>query len=123
MPKRSRGRPIIETLTPPQQRLLNVIETYIAREGLSPTLRELAEELGQGVGNVYKLVQRLERNGYIGRSAGKSRSLTVLRSVTEPPPIGLVTIPILGTVAAGAPMFAPQNVLGELLVEASTVRS
>lgn len=123
MPKRSRGRPMIETLTPPQQRLLGAIEAYISREGLSPTLRELADELGHGVANVYKLVQRLERNGYIGRSAGKSRSLTVLRSATESPPIGLVAIPILGTVAAGAPMFAPQNVLGELLIDASTVRA
>ena len=123
MAKRGRGRPIVETLTAPQQRLLNAIEAHIAREGMSPTLRELAEQLDQGVASIYKLIQRLERNGYVGRMAGKSRSLTVLRCSGESQLIGLVSIPILGTVAAGLPMFSPENMLGELLVDAATVRS
>jgi repressor LexA len=123
MAKRGRGRPIVETLTAPQQRVLDAIEAHINREGMSPTLRELADELGQGVASIYKLVQRLERNGYVGRSAGKSRSLTVLRSAGESQLVGLVSIPLLGMVAAGVPIFAPENRLGELLVDAATVRS
>ena len=123
MAKRGRGRPIIETLTPSQERLLVAIQEHIDREGLSPTLRELAEQLEQGVASIYKLVQRLERNGFIGRTAGKSRSLVILRSANEPQLAGLVSIPLIGTVAAGAPMFAPENQLGELLVDAATVRS
>ena len=123
MAKRGRGRPIIETLTPSQERLLVAIQEHIDREGLSPTLRELAEQLDQGVASIYKLVQRLERNGFIGRTAGKSRSLVVLRTANEPQLAGLVSIPLIGTVAAGAPMFAPENQLGELLVDAAMVRS
>jgi len=123
MAKRGRGRPIIETLTPSQERLLVAIQEHIDREGLSPTLRELAEQLDQGVASIYKLIQRLERNGFVGRTAGKSRSLVVLRSANEPQLAGLVSIPLIGTVAAGAPMFAPENQLGELLVDAATVRS
>lgn len=121
--KKGPGRPIIETVTPPQQRLLDAITAHLAREGMPPTLRELADELGQGVASVYKLVQRLERNGYVGRTAGKSRSLTILQGGGQAPLVGLVSIPLLGTVAAGLPMFAPENVLGELLVDAATVRS
>ena len=123
MAKRGRGRPIIETLTPSQERLLVAIQEHIDWEGLSPTLRELAEQLDQGVASIYKLIQRLERNGFVGRTAGKSRSLVVLRSANEPQLAGLVSIPLIGTVAAGAPMFAPENQLGELLVDAATVRS
>ncbi len=123
MAKRGRGRPIIETLTEPQERLLNEIEQHIRREGISPTMREMAEQMGQGVASVFKLLQRLERNGYIGRMPGKSRSLTVLRSAGDAPLVGLVSIPLLGTVAAGTPLFAPENMLGELLVDAVTVRS
>ena len=123
MPKRGRGRPIIETLTASQQRLLEAIEGHIAQAGMSPTLRELADQLGLGVASVFKSVQRLERNGYVRRMAGKSRSLTVLRSGREAPLIGLVAIPWLGTVAAGIPIFAPENLLGELLVDAATVRT
>jgi repressor LexA len=123
MPKRARGRPIVQTLTAPQERLLNAIEAHIVRHGMSPTLREMADELGQGVASVFKLVQRLERNGYIGRSAGKSRSLTVLRSANETPVVGLVSIPLVGMVAAGHPLLAQENVLGELLVDAATIRT
>ena len=123
MPKRGRGRPIIETLTPSQQRLLVAIESRIEREGKPPTLRELAEELDQGVASIYKLVLRLERNGFVGRTAGKSRGLTVLRSASDASKPELVAIPLLGTVAAGLPIFAPENMLGEQMVDAATVRS
>lgn len=123
MAKRGRGRPIIETLTEPQKRLLLAIEAYIARHGMSPTMRELAEELEHGVASVFKQVERLERNGYVSRVAGKSRSLTVIRSANDESLIGLVTIPLVGTVVAGHPLMAQENLLGELLVDASTVRS
>jgi repressor LexA len=64
----------------------------------------------------------MERNGYLGRTPGKSRSLTVLRRGNDAPVVGLISIPLLGTVAAGVPMFAPENVLGELLIDAATIR-
>ena len=123
MPKRGRGRPIIESITASQQRLLIAIESHIEHEGKSPTLRELAVRLEQGVASIYKLIQRLERNGYLSRTVGKSRGLVVLRSSTEPTTAGMVSIPLLGTVAAGLPIFAPENHLGELMVDAATVRS
>ena len=113
----------MQTLTASQERLLNAIEAYIARHGMSPTLREMADELRQGVASVFKLVQRLERNGYISRSPGKSRSLNVLRSAGDTPVVGLVSIPLVGMVAAGHPLLAQENVLGELLVDAATVRT
>lgn len=121
MTKRAPGRPIVETLTPSQARVLDELEGILAH-GLTPTLRELADRLGQGVSSVFKLVQRLERNGYIGRVAGKSRSLTVLRSSRDSSPAQLVPIPLLGTIAAGMPILTPENILGELLIDAASVR-
>ena len=123
MPKRARGRPIIQTLTEPQKRLLQALEAYAAQHGMSPTMRELADEVGHGVANVFKQVQRLERNGFISRVAGKSRSLMVLRPSTEEALVGLVAIPLIGTVVAGHPLLAQENVLGELLVDAATIRT
>ena len=114
---------MIETLTAAQKRLLEAIETFMAQNGMSPTMREMAEELEQGVANVFKLVQRLERNGYVSRVAGKARSLTVIRSAGEESVVDLVSIPLVGTVVAGHPLLAQENVLGELLVDSSTVRS
>ncbi|WP_010581955.1 transcriptional repressor LexA [Schlesneria paludicola] len=123
MAKRSRGRPIVETLTPSQKRVLQALEEHIASNGMTPTFRELAEQLGQGAASISKAITRLERNGYVGRTAGKSRSLTVLRSASDSEPASLVPIPLLGSVPAGTPLFTPENQLGELLVESATIRS
>jgi len=93
-------------------------------------MRELADELGQGVANVFKQIQRLERNGYISRSPGKSRSIKVLRysdegqgDEQEEQVVGVVAVPLVGTVVAGHPLWSPENILGELLVEQTVVRS
>lgn len=122
MAKRGRGRPIVETLTPSQKRVLEALEEHIARTGMTPTFRELADKLGQGAPSITKAITRLERNGYVGRTAGKSRSLTILRSANDSGPVSLVPIPLLGSVSAGTPLFAPENQLGELLVESATIR-
>jgi len=97
---------------------------------MSPSMRELADELGQGVANVFKQIQRLERNGYISRSPGKSRSIKVLRysdegqgDEQEEQVVGVVAVPLVGTVVAGHPLWSPENILGELLVEQTVVRS
>lgn len=122
MPRRGRGRPKIEVLTEPQKRLLQALERFIACHGISPTMRELAAEVGHGVAGVFKQIQRLERNGYVSRTAGKSRSLKVIRSANEEAVQGLVAIPLVGTVVAGHPLFAQENVLGDLLVDAKSIR-
>lgn len=122
MPRRGRGRPMLQGLTEPQKRLLQALESYIARNGISPTMRELAAEVGHGVAGVFKQIQRLERNGYVSRTAGKSRSLKVIRSANEEAVQGLVAIPLIGTVVAGQPLFAQENRLGDLLVDAKSIR-
>lgn len=85
-------------------------------------MRELAAEVGHGVAGVFKQIQRLERNGYVSRIAGKSRSLKVIRSANEEVVQGLVAIPLVGSVVAGYPLFAQENVLGDLLVDAKSIR-
>lgn len=113
---------MLQGLTEPQKRLLQALESYIARNGISPTMRELAAEVGHGVAGVFKQIQRLERNGYVSRTAGKSRSLKVIRSANEEAVQGLVAIPLIGTVVAGQPLFAQENRLGDLLVDAKSIR-
>lgn len=122
MPRRGRGRPMLQGLTEPQKRLLQALESYIARNGISPTMRELAAEVGHGVAGVFKQIQRLERNGYVSRTAGKSRSLKVVRSANDAAVPGLVAVPLVGTVVAGHPLFAQENVLGDVLVDAKSIR-
>src|SRR5579859_1062750 len=123
MVERRRGRPRSEILSPPQRRVMDAIAIHVAEQGIAPTLRELADQLELAVGTVQRLIGRLERNGYVARTEGKSRSLTLLRSPDSSPLVSLVGVPILGVVVAGNPLFAPQNQLGELQVDRSSIQS
>ena len=123
MPKR--GRPQLTTLTDSQARILRELESWILQRGISPTVRELAERVEMSAPSVNEQLQRLERNGYVKREAFKARSLTVLRpaecrdvSVSR-----LVAVPIIGTIAAGYPVLASENICGEVLMEETVVRS
>lgn len=119
------GRPPISTLTDSQARILREVEAFIREHSYSPTTGELAERLGMAAQSVSEQLQRMERNGYIQRQPRKVRSLIVLRSA-EPPRESvsrLVAVPIVGTVAAGYPVLASENICGEVLVEESVVRA
>lgn len=118
------GRPVTKTPTESQLRVLRELEAWIARQGHSPTVRELADQMGTAVGSVNEQLRRLERNGYIQREPFKSRSLTVLRSAETLQNVPrLVAVPIVGTVAAGHPVLATENICGEVLVEQTVLGS
>ncbi len=111
-----RGRPPIEAITEPQRRTLAAIRTHISRRGFPPTGQELGELLGIASASAHELVHQLVRKGYLRREPGKARSLEVLKQ-PEPEVAELVPIPIVGAVAAGQPILAVENIVGELLVE------
>ena len=120
-----RGRPLVQTLTDSQARILREVESFQREHSFSPTTGELAERLGVAAQSVSEQLQRLERNGYIQRQPKKVRSLVVLRSVEvqRASVSQLVAVPIVGTVAAGSPVLAAENICGEVLVEEAVVRS
>lgn len=120
-----RGRPAITTLTDSQARILREVESFIRQHAFSPTTGELAELLGMAAQSVSEQLQRLERNGYIRRQPKKVRSLIVLRSAEFPRErvSRLVSVPIIGTIAAGRPVLAAENICGEVLVDEAVVRS
>lgn len=120
-----RGRPVVTTLTESQTRILQEVESFLQEHSFSPTLGELAKRLGMTAQSVSEQLGRLERNGYVRRQSNARRSLTVLKP-TENKQQGvsqLIAVPIVGTVAAGSPVLAVENVRGEILVEEAVVKS
>jgi repressor LexA len=117
-----RGRPRIASITEPQQRTLRAIEDWLRAREYPPTIQELADALGITPATTHAQVKQLERKGYIKRESRKARGLVLLRSPGEPL-LDLVQIPLVGTVAAGRPLGAEENVLGHLLVERRHCRS
>lgn len=110
------GRRPIVSITEHQRRTLREIRDFIARKGYPPTIQELAEILGITHASTHAQVSQLVRKGYLRREPRKARGLAVVRE-PEDETTDLVSVPILGRVAAGQPLFAEENVIGEVLVE------
>jgi repressor LexA len=121
-PQKRRGRRPVETLTECQRRTLLEVRDYIVQHRFPPTVQELADALGISTASVHAQINQLVRKGFLNREPRKARGLVVMREPDDTP-TNLVPIPVLGVVAAGLPVFAEENLIGEVLVEAGLVRS
>jgi repressor LexA len=119
---RARGRPRIESITESQHRTLRAIEECLRERGYPPTMQELADELGIAPATTHAQVKQLERKGYLRREGRKARGLVLVRPPDEPL-LDLAEIPLVGTVVAGTPLLAHENVLGHVFVERRLSRS
>lgn len=99
-------------LTTRQQQVLNAIRSYIKEHRFPPTIRELSETFSISVKGAYDHVKALEKKGYISCDTNRSRAIEILDE--EPETSYGVEVPILGTVAAGAPLFAEENYEGSV---------
>lgn len=90
------------TLTKRQKQLVDFLENYITEHGYAPTLQETGQYFGlSSLATVHKHLKNLEQKGFIRRNWNHSRALEVLpqRGAT-----GAHELPLLGQVAAGAPL-------------------
>ncbi|MEX0716602.1 MAG: transcriptional repressor LexA [Planctomycetaceae bacterium] len=120
--RRSVGRPLVETITDAQRRTLEAIRVHIDRHGSSPTLKELAKVLGLAMTPVNESVRQLIRKGYVTRTPNVPRSLAIVREPESDRATGFMSIGLYGVVAAGQPVLADENRLGEALVPARILR-
>ena len=96
-------------LTRRQRDVLEVIRTFIARHGYSPSLEELGRALGlSSVATVHKHVSHLVDKGLVRRVWNQNRSIDLVQE-----PRGAVdggaALPLLGTIAAGSPLEAVRS--------------
>lgn len=116
-----RGRKPISGLTEHQQRTLRVIRQYIEDNGIPPTAAELSEALGLTRSTIQDQIEQLVRKGYLNRETGRARSVSIRQEPNEL--LGtFFSVPIVGEVAAGVPVLAQENVVGEILVESQALR-
>lgn len=101
-------------LTAKQRRILEFIADYMNRFGYSPSIRDIQESLEiRNIKGVTVHLESLEKKGYI--SKGRShRSIQILRMPEQTEGIGTSGIPILGTIAAGLPLLAIENIEGRV---------
>jgi repressor LexA len=98
-------------LTERQQEILDFIVADIQRKGYPPTLREISHRFDiSSTQGVRRHIDALEKKGYIFRESG-ARSISVASDILDLS-LGqeVVSVPLLGEVAAGQPTFADENV-------------
>lgn len=116
-----------EPLNPRQQQALDFIAAWTAAEGRPPTLREIAAGLGlEQHSSAQRLVEALARKGWIERS-DRHRGLRLLPSNKTMPTQAidrpsLVHLPLVGRVAAGAPILSDAHIDAVYAVDAALFR-
>ncbi len=91
-------------LTKRQKEIFDYICSYLGREGYAPSLEEIGEEFDlSSVATVHKHVQNLVQKGLLRKAWNRSRSIEI---VDRSAPPESVEVPLLGLVAAGAPIEA-----------------
>jgi repressor LexA len=116
-------------LTPRQSSILTVIREWVDQHGYPPTMREIGAAVGlASPSTVAHHMAVLEKNGFLRRDARGSRAVDIRPPADEAPAkprrIGDdtdVRVPLLGAIAAGAPITAEQQVEDELTLPLSLV--
>jgi len=87
-----------------QGQILDFIRQHIQTNGSAPTLRQIADAIGvSSLATVHEHLTTLERKGLIKRKTGKTRAIEIVGTAESFSSEG-VDVPILGFIAAGAPI-------------------
>ncbi len=100
-------------LTGRQQEIWEFLAEYVGKHGYPPTVREIGESVGlASPSTVHAHLANLERAGYLRRDPTKPRALELLRDRpgAEAAPAEVHKLPLLGSIAAGAPLLAEEHV-------------
>ena len=106
-------------LTKRQREILDYLHDFIEQHGYAPSLEEIGRRFGlSSLATVHKHLTNLQEKGFIKRAWNRSRSVEL---VPKPTGSRVLELPLLGYVAAGAPIEAvassesiavPENFIG-----------
>ena len=94
-----------------QQEILEYIKEEILKRGYPPAVREICEAVNlKSTSSVHSHLETLEKNGYIRRDPTKPRAIEICDDSFQMVRTEMVSIPVVGRVAAGEPIFAEENI-------------
>ena len=112
-----------------QQDILNFMKKTIAAKGYSPTVREICQALDiKSTSTVHSDIKALEDKGLVRKDPSKPRTVLPVEAERKPvqpsfDDISVVSLPVVGRVAAGEPILAEQNIVDEFPIPARFVGS
>ena len=94
-----------------QQEILEYIKEQILSHGYPPTVRDICQAVNlRSTSSVHAHLETLEKNGYIRRDPTKPRAIEIIDDEFNMSRRDMVNIPIIGTVTAGEPILATENI-------------
>lgn len=94
-----------------QQEILNYIKEEILKRGYPPSVREICEAVRlKSTSSVHSHLETLEKNGYIRRDPTKPRAIEICDDNFQMVRTEMVSLPVVGQVAAGTPILAEENI-------------
>lgn len=107
----------MQELTERQQQVLDCVTNYLRQHGCPPTIREISEHIGvKGTATAVVHLDALEKKGYINRRDG-ARGI----ALTSKPPVS-VSLPVVGTIQAGLPELAVEDITEYCSVDPSWIK-
>ena len=109
-------------ITAKQQQILDYIKDEILKRGYPPAVREICEAVNlKSTSSVHSHLETLEKNGYIRRDPTKPRAIEICDDNFQMVRTEMVSIPVIGQVAAGQPILAEENIESYFPVPAEMV--
>jgi len=106
----------MDDLTPRQQRIVEFIRRTVQDRGYPPTVREIGEAVGlTSSSSVHAQLANLQRKGLLRKDPAKPRAIEVAGA--RPRGSAAITVPVLGRIAAGAPLLAEENVEDHVAID------
>ncbi|MGN0385788.1 MAG: transcriptional repressor LexA [Lachnospiraceae bacterium] len=107
-----------------QLEILEYIKEEILKRGYPPAVREICEAVNlKSTSSVHSHLETLEKNGYIRRDPTKPRAIEICDDSFQMVRTEVVSIPVVGRVAAGQPILATENIDSYFPVPAEFVPS
>ena len=98
-------------ITQRQNEILAYIKEIILKNGYPPSVREICEAVHlKSTSSVHSHLEALEMKGYIRRDPSKPRTIEIIDDCFNLTRREVINVPILGTVAAGQPLYAEENI-------------
>lgn len=94
-----------------QREILEYMKQEILNKGYPPTVRELCDAVHlKSTSSIHSHLETLEKNGYIRRDPSKPRAIEIVDDNFNLTRREVVNVPIVGSIAAGQPLLAIQNI-------------
>ena len=94
-----------------QKEILEFIKQEILNRGYPPAVREICEAVSlKSTSSVHSHLETLEKNGYIRRDPTKPRAIEIIDDNFNLTRREVVNVPVIGSVAAGQPLLAVENI-------------